>query len=90
MRAAGSVRLVLIVVGDLSQSHALGPSTPLEWLSIGLMTTASAALLCAWRWEWQSAAVSLTALTSVALLIRGSETFHRALLVMAVRGTLCC
>src|SRR5690242_19976672 len=79
---------LLIVLGDLSQPHSVGPSTFLEWTSIVLMTTACAALLVAWRWEWQGAAVSLMALVLVAFLIRGSHTFHLALLVMALPGML--
>ena len=79
---------LLIVLRDLSQPHATGPSTFLEWASIVLMTTACFALLVAWRWEWQGAAVSLIALALVAFLIRGSHTFHLALLVMALPGML--
>ena len=79
---------LLIVIGDLSQPHATGPSTFLEWLSVALMSTACAALLIAWRWEWQGAGVSLTALMLIAFLIRGSQTFHVALVLMAVPGVL--
>ena len=79
---------LLIVIGDLSQPHATGPSTFLHWLSFALMTTACAALLIAWRWEWQGAAASLISLTLIAFLIRGSNTFHLALLAIAVPGVL--
>jgi hypothetical protein len=79
---------LLIVAGDLSQPHSTGPSTFLEWASIVLMTTACTALLFAWRWEWQGAAVSLAALGLVAFLIRGGQTFHIVLLVMALPGML--
>jgi hypothetical protein len=79
---------LLIVLGDLSQPHATGPSTFIEWAGIVLMTAACAALVVAWRWEWQGAAVSLTALSLVAFIIRGSHTFHLSLLVMALPGLL--
>jgi hypothetical protein len=79
---------LLVVIGDLLQPHATGPSTFLEWTSIVLMTTVCFALLVAWRWEWQGAVVSLMALVLVAFLIRGSSTFHLALLVMALPGML--
>jgi hypothetical protein len=79
---------LLIVLGDFSQPQATGPSTFLEWAGVVLMTTACLALLVAWRWEWQGAAVSLSALGLVAFLIRGSNTFHLALLMMALPGML--
>jgi hypothetical protein len=61
-----------------------------ELRGIALLATAALALLAAWRWELAGALVSLGALAVDAVTIRGSRTFHLALLSMGIPGILHC
>jgi|SRR5215469_263079 len=80
----------LIVIGDLSNPRSPGPRHWIEWAGIVLMTLACLALLGAWRWELPGALISLAALAVIAVMIRGSTTFHRSLFIMSLPGILYC
>ena len=79
-----------LMIGEMSASHAGPPSTFLEWIGIALLTIAAFALPFGWRWELPSALLSLAALALQAALIRGSATYHRVLLTMALPAVLYC
>jgi hypothetical protein len=79
-----------LMIGEMAASHSGPPSTFLEWTGIALLTIAAFALPLGWRWELPSALISLAALALQAALIRGSATYHRVLLVMAVPAMLYC
>jgi hypothetical protein len=79
-----------LMVGEMATPHSGSPSTFLEWTGIVLLTVAAFALPFGWRWELTSGLVSLCALALQALLIRGSNTYHVVLLLMAMPGALYC
>lgn len=78
------------MIGEVAASHSGPPSTVLEWIGIVLLSIAAFALPFGWRWELESGVVSLAALALQAALIRGSPTYHRALLTMSVPAVLYC
>ena len=85
-----AVAYAYLTIGEMAASHSGPPSTVLEWTGIVLLTIAAFALPFGWRWELPSALLSLAALALQAALIRGSATYHRVLLTMAVPAVLYC
>lgn len=81
---------VFMAMGEMASPHAGPAPTLFELRGIALLATAALALLAAWRWELAGALVSLGALAVDAVTIRGSRTFHLALLSMAIPGILYC
>jgi hypothetical protein len=80
----------VLMIGEMATPHSGAPSTVLEWTGIALLTIAAGALLLVWKWELEAGLVSLAAVALHALMIPGSPQYHRALMVMATPGVLCC
>jgi len=79
-----------LMIGEMATPHSGSPSTFLEWTGIVLLTVAAFALPFGWRWQLSSGVISISALALQAALIRGSNTYYRVLLLMALPGMLYC